>query len=95
MRLTVDPIQKHIMLLKLVDAYENIPTFLGKTIRARSPEREWLSRIGAIFNILGVEYHMAHRQNMHMIDAYQKSTIKNILGRIGDAIEEKRGQICC
>lgn len=90
MRLTVDSTQKHIMLLKLVDAYENVPDFGDGPVKAMSPQREWLSRMGAIFKTLGVEHSVKHNTNMSILAQYKDYALNNIVSQIGDVIEEIR-----
>ena len=44
----LDPLQKQIVLLKLTDLYENRADNIGQyQVSPGSPEREWLSRVGA------------------------------------------------
>lgn len=84
----IDPMQKHIMLLKLVDAYENVPDFDNGPVRAMTPQREWLSKLGAIFNALGVQHSVNYRTHMGMLSQHKDFALNNIISQVGDAIEE-------
>ena len=84
----IDPMQKHIMLLKLVDAYENVPDFDNGPVRAMTPQREWLSKLGAIFNALGVQHSVNYRTHMGMLSQHKDFALNNIMSQVGDAIEE-------
>ena len=45
----IDPVQKQIILLKLVDLLDKTPDFPGTgTIAGESPQRQWVSRAGAL-----------------------------------------------
>ena len=91
MRLSVDSTQKHILLLKLVDAYENVPDFGAGPITAMTPQREWLSKLGAIFSALDpVRHGSNHKVNMNMLSQHRDFAINSIVSQIGDAIEEIR-----
>lgn len=77
------------MLLKLVDAYDNIPDFGDGPIKAMSPQREWLSKMGAIFKTLdSIGHGTRHNTDMSMLGQYKDFALNNILSHIGDAIEE-------
>ncbi|MCB1667999.1 MAG: hypothetical protein R3E73_04695 [Porticoccaceae bacterium] len=90
MRLTTDSTQKHIILLKLVDAYENVPDFGNGPVQAMTPQREWLSKLGAIFNALGATHTVTHRTNMSILSQHRDFALNNIVSQIGDVIEELR-----
>ncbi len=88
MKLIKDSTQKHIILLKLMDLYENRPDFGGVPIKATSKERLWLSSVGAVLKAIGVSNQLEHNLNMRMLSQYPDWAIGKILGHIGDAIEE-------
>ena len=88
MRLINDSTQKQIILLKLVDLYENKPDFGNGPIKAMSKERLWLSSVGALFKAIGFQHESKHSSNMGFLGRYRVWAIDNILGQIGDAIEE-------
>ena len=54
MRIQIDPTQKHIILLKLSEAFENVPDFGDYDFSAKSSQRAWLSEVGALFKVLNV-----------------------------------------
>jgi len=84
----IDPMQKHIMLLKLVDAYESVPDFDNGPVRPMTPQREWLSKLGAIFNALGVQHSVNYRTHMGMLSQHKDFALNHIISQVGDAIEE-------
>jgi hypothetical protein len=91
MRLSVDATQKHILLLKLVYAYENIPDFGTGPIKALTPQREWLSKLGAVFGALdSIRHGATHNVNMNMLGQHRDFALNSIISHIGDAIEEIR-----
>lgn len=81
------PVQKQIILLKLTDLYENRPEKFGEYgISAGSPEREWLSAVGALIKkhdpiFYGTSF------DMHMRSLNSLGTAFEILGLVGDVIE--------
>lgn len=88
MKLTIDSTQKHIILLKLIDAYENVPDFGNSPVRAMTPQREWLSKLGAIFKAIDVRHSVNHSTNMSMLSQHKDFALNNIISQIGDVIED-------
>jgi len=83
------PVQKHILLLKLTEALENAPEFGDKPIfEASSPQRIWLSKVGALLSRLGLEKKSRYQASFNTLAAYWKPAINQIQGQVLDAIEE-------
>ena len=86
---SIDSIQKHILLLKLFDAYKNIPDFDTGPVYTLTPQKEWLSKLGFIFdNLHPIRYGSAHKANIDMLGLHKDFALNSILSHIGDAIED-------
>jgi hypothetical protein len=84
------PIQKHIILLKLTDALENAPDF-GDVSRLEpfTPQRQWLSKVGALLSRLGGDKILRYKTSFAMLDSFfWVEEIIQIKGLVLDAIEE-------
>lgn len=84
------PIQKQIILLKLTDLFENAPDFSDpERIPADSPQRRWLSVVGALLNRLDRVFKgSSFRTHMHLLNTQKNNAIRLIQGQVLDAIEE-------
>ena len=83
------PIEKHILLLKLTEALENAPEFGEKAImEASSPQRQWLSKVGALLSRLGIDKKVQFKSSFNTLTQYWKYAIVQIQGQVLDAIEE-------
>lgn len=83
------PIEKHILLLKLTEALENAPGFGDKPIMdAASPQRQWLSKVGALLSRLSIERKVQFKSSFNTLVQFWKPAIVQIQGQILDAIEE-------
>lgn len=83
------PIEKHILLLKLTEALENAPDFGDKPIMdTSSPQRQWLSRVGALLSRLSIERKVRFQSTFATLIQYWKHAIVQIQGQVLDAIEE-------
>lgn len=86
---SIDSTQKHIFLLKLFDAYKNIPDFDTDPVYNLTAEKEWLSKLHAIFNSLHpIHYGAAHKTNIGMLGLYKDFALSSIISQIGYAIED-------
>ena len=81
------PIQKHIILLKLTDLLENPPTFAGPIV-APSPQRTWISAVGALLKRLDRIKGLQFDRNINTLRQYQELAIRLIMEQMVDAIEE-------
>lgn len=83
------PIEKQILLLKLTDALENAPQFGEKpALDATTPQRQWLSKVGALLSRLNIDNKMKYQTSFSMLANYWVYSINQIKGQISDAIEE-------
>lgn len=83
------PIEKHILLLKLTEALENAPDFGDKAVmETSSPQRKWLSRVGALLSRLGIDKKVKFQSSFSTLAQYWKYAIVQIQGQVLDAIEE-------
>ena len=83
------PIEKHILLLKLTEALENAPDFGEKpALEASTPQRQWLSQVGALLKRLGIEHSVQYKSSFNMLGQYWKWASSQIMGQVLDAIEE-------
>ncbi len=83
------PIEKHILLLKLTETLENAPFFGDKPILdAASPQRQWLSKVGALLSRLSIEKKVLFNYSFNTLVQYWRPAIIQIQGQILDAIEE-------
>ncbi|MFT5396806.1 MAG: hypothetical protein ACI85N_002013 [Gammaproteobacteria bacterium] len=83
------PIEKQILLLKLTEALENAPEFGDKAILdASSPQRQWLSQVGAILSRLSIEKKVHFKSSFTTLVRYWQPAIVQIQGQVLDAIEE-------
>ena len=82
------PMEKHIILLKLIDALENAPDF-GNTpeLTAGSPQREWLSVVKALLDRLSpLSGDIKFGSLYNMLQQHWLYAINGIKGLISDAI---------
>lgn len=81
------PIEKHIILLKLTDLYENMPENFGQyQIEAGSPEREWLSAVRAPINLYdNILLSSAFNSKLSLLNLLNNA--QDIVGIVGDVIE--------
>lgn len=83
------PIEKHILLLKLTEALENAPDFGNKPVLdVGTPQRQWLSEVGALLSRLGVEKKVHFKAAFNTLVQYWAAAITQIKGQVSDAIEE-------
>lgn len=83
------PIEKHILLLKLTEALESAPDFGDKAVMdTSSPQRQWLSKVGALLSRLGVDKKVKFQSSFTTLVQYWQYTIVQIQGQVLDAIEE-------
>jgi len=89
---SIEPIQKQDILQKLIGLLESIPDFdHTKPIDGTSPERQWLSRAGALLKRLDAIGHgTKFEARMQMLGNLSAWAINQITGQISDAIEELR-----
>ena len=81
--------EKHILLLKLSDAYEKSPNLdYGFNINSDSEDRKWLSRVGAILKRLSIEHNSRYKVSFNMMGQFKEFAIRQIKGQVIDAIEE-------
>ena len=88
----IEPIQKQVILLKLVHLLENAPDFDATVaIDGVSPQRQWLSRASALLNRLApLGSDVKLERAMNRLGNSPKWAINNIKGQISDAIEALR-----
>lgn len=83
------PVEKQIILLKLTEALEHMPDFGDKAImEPASPQRQWLSRVGALLSRLGLDKQVQYKASFQTLIQYWKPAITQIQGQVLDAIEE-------
>jgi hypothetical protein len=83
------PIEKHIILLKMIQALEKAPDFGDSvSLDAHSPQRKWLSVVGALLSRLGIHEAAEYRSAFSTLAAYWKPAIQSIKGQVSDAIEK-------
>ncbi len=83
------PVEKQIILLKLTEALEQAPEFGDKAIMdPASPQRQWLSRVGALLSRLGLDKQVQYRASFQTLIQYWKHGITQIKGQVLDATEE-------
>jgi len=83
------PVEKHILLLKLSEALENVPEFGEKPAMApHTPQRQWLSEVGALLSRLGVDKKVQFKVSFGTLMQYWAPAITQIQGQVLDAIEE-------
>ena len=83
------PIEKQIILLKLTEALENPPEFGDKPLLdPATPQRQWLSQVGALLTRLGIDKKMQYRATFSTLTQYWPHAIVQIKGQVLDAIEE-------
>ncbi len=85
-----DPMEKHILLLKLNEAAENTPNFGSTpTLEAGTPQRQWLSEVRALLIRLdSIEKKVSFESTFNMLYQSWEWGINNIQGQVADAIEE-------
>ncbi len=84
-----DPIEKHILLLKLTESLENAPGFGDKPVMdISSPQRQWISKVGALLSRISVERKIKYQTSFGMLTQYWQFSITQIQGQVLDAIEE-------
>ncbi len=82
------PIEKHIILLKMVECLNTDIEFGDKPIlEANTPQRKWLSEAGALLRRLGIQEQVEFKAAMSTAASYWKPTINSIQGQLSDAIE--------
>lgn len=85
-----DPMEKHILLLKLSEAVENAPNF-GSTpiLETGTPQRRWLSEVRALLIRLdSIEKKIRFESTFGMLSQTWEWGINHIQGQVADAIEE-------
>jgi len=85
-----DPMEKHILLLKLSEAVKNAPDF-GSTpkLEANTPQRQWLSEVRALlFRLDPIEKKVNFQSTYGMLSQYWEWGVNQIQGQVTDAIEE-------
>ena len=83
------PVEKQIILLKLTEALENAPEFGDEaTMEPASPQRQWLSQVGALLSRLGLDKQVQYKSSFQTLIQYWKPAITQIQGQVLDAIEE-------
>ena len=87
-----EPVQKQTILVKLVDLMDNSPRFDGDgPIDAESPQRQWLSRVGALLKKLDPVFGaVTFETSMRTLNRYRSIGINQIKGQVSDAIEVLR-----
>ena len=88
----IEPVQKQIILLKLVDLLDNTPDFPGTgTIAGESPQRQWISRTGALLKKVDPIGHVIKFEKvMNALGTSRVWAINQIKGQMMDAIEVLR-----
>jgi hypothetical protein len=86
-----DPIEKHTLLLKLVDLFDHVPDFSGQALLdARSPQRWWLSSAGALLNRYdSIHFGTRFETTLTMMGSFPADRAKyvnQIHGQLADAI---------
>ncbi len=83
------PIEKHILLLKLTEALNNVPAFGDKpALEPNTSQRQWLSQVGALLKRMGIEHSVQYKSSFNMLGQYWKWATSQIAGQVMDAIEE-------
>ena len=83
------PVEKQIILLKMTESLEQAPEFGEKAImNPASPQRQWLSKVGALLSRLGLDKQVQYRAACQTLIQYWKPAIVQIQGQVLDAIEE-------
>lgn len=82
------PVEKHILLLKLSEALQQVPDFGEKPILdINSPQRRWLASVGALLSRLGIGHQSSFRASFSTLASYWKPAVIQIQGQVLDAIE--------
>lgn len=80
--------QKHIILLKLTKLLEVVPRFENRPIEPASPERKWLSEVGALLNKLDrAHYGSLVSTRLSFLKISPKQNADDIVGCAFDAVE--------
>ena len=89
---SIEPIQKQDILQKLIDLLENTPEFDATGgVDGASPERRWLSRVGALLKRFdAIHLGTKFEARLSLLGSQSTWAINQIVGQIGDAIEELR-----
>jgi hypothetical protein len=83
------PVEQHIMLLKLTNLLESAPEFGDKpAMDTETPQRQWLSSVGALLSRLGVEKKILFQASFRTLIQSWGAAVTQIKGQILDAIEE-------
>ena len=83
------PVEKHILLLKLTEALQNAPDFgLTPVLDVDTPQRQWLSAVGALLSRLGVGKKIEFQSAFSTLVSFWVPAITQIKGLALDAIEE-------
>jgi hypothetical protein len=93
-----DPIEKHVLLLKLVDLFDHVPDFSGQGLmEARSPQRWWLSSVGALLDRYdSISFGAKFETTLTMMTAFpadRAKYINEIQGQVADAIARIKLQL--
>lgn len=84
----VTPMQKHIILLKLTKLLEVVPRFENRPIEPTSPERKWLSEVGALLTKLDrAHYGSLVSTRLSFLKISPKPNADDIVGCAYDALE--------
>jgi len=82
-------VERHILLLKLTEVLANAPGFGDEpTFDVNTPQRQWLSEVGALLSRLGPAKGIAFRSTFNALPRQWNSAITQIKGQILDAIQE-------
>ena len=89
---SLEPVQRQVILLKLVDLLENIPDFPRTgTVAGESPARQWLARAGALIKRLDAPGQRAKLDTaMGVLGTHSVWAVDQIKGQVQDAIEGLR-----
>lgn len=83
------PVEKHVILLKLTEALENVPDFGDKPVfEVGTPQRQWLSVVGALLSRLDIMKKITFQASFNTLIQYWTPAITQIKGQVLDAIEE-------
>ena len=90
LRPALEPVQKQIVLLKLVDLMENVPDFSGVgQFPVQSPQRRWLALAGALLKRVDkIAKGIKFDTSMRMLDHYKANALGHIFDQVNETIEE-------
>ena len=83
------PLQRHMLLVKMVDALENAPFFSGTMdMRGQTPQSQWIAQVGALLSRVSLERKVEYKAAYSTIFKFYLPTIDSIKQLVLTSIEE-------